>query len=102
MTNKEAIKILERLQDPDPHEGTLTEDAYNALQMAIETLEKLKPEKKLTNGDLMDIFRERFPELHPIDFRPPSGEYAKDKKGLTIWLDNGDIILWFPKGGDEG
>ena len=38
MTKDEAIKILERIQDPDPHEGTLTEDAYNALQMAIDLL----------------------------------------------------------------
>ena len=38
MTKEEAIKILERIQDPDPHEGTLTEDAYNALQMAIDLL----------------------------------------------------------------
>lgn len=38
MTNKEAIEILERLQDPDPGEGTLTESAFSALQMAIDKL----------------------------------------------------------------
>ena len=51
----------------------------------------------MTNGDLMSIFRQRFPNLTPVDFRPPSTDYVGNRVGLTIWLDNGDIILWFPQ-----
>lgn len=41
MTNKEAIKILERIQD----EG-LTEDAWTACQIAIESLNQKVVEEK--------------------------------------------------------
>lgn len=54
----------------------------------------------MTNGDLMDLFIQRFPKLTPIDFRPPLTDYVSNRVGLTVWLDNGDIILWFPKEGD--
>jgi hypothetical protein len=54
----------------------------------------------MTNGDLMYLFRQRFPELTPVDFRPPATAYVSKRVGLTIWLDNGDIILWFPGEGD--
>jgi hypothetical protein len=40
MTNKEAIKILKRLQDPEPWEPQLNSAAYDALDMAISALEK--------------------------------------------------------------
>ena len=39
MTNSEAIKILERLQEPEPWEPQITREAYQALEVAIEALE---------------------------------------------------------------
>lgn len=41
MTNKEAIKMLDRIRD----EGGWTNDAYNSLTLAIEVLEKQIPKK---------------------------------------------------------
>lgn len=41
MTNKEAIKMLDRIRD----EGGWTNDAYNSLTLAIEALEKQIPKK---------------------------------------------------------
>ena len=38
MTTKEAIAILERLQEPEAWEPQISEDAYTALQMAIDAL----------------------------------------------------------------
>ena len=38
MTTKEAIAILERLQEPEVWEPQISEDAYTALQMAIDAL----------------------------------------------------------------
>ena len=38
MENKEAIAILERLQEPEAWEPQISEDAYTALQMAIDAL----------------------------------------------------------------
>ena len=38
MTNKEAIAILECLQEPEAWEPQISEDAYTALQIAIDAL----------------------------------------------------------------
>ena len=51
----------------------------------------------MTNKDIMSIFKSRYPELKVDDYRPLWTEYVRDKKGITIWLDNGDILLYFPK-----
>ena len=45
MTNKEAIAILERLQEPEAWEPQISEDAYTALEMAIEAFKKQIPQK---------------------------------------------------------
>ena len=54
MTNKEAIRILERLQEPEAWESQISEDAYTALQMAIDALGKDRnvPSKTFTVIDL--------------------------------------------------
>lgn len=44
MTNKEAIKMLDRIRD----ESGWTNDAYNSLTLAIEALEKQIPKKPTT------------------------------------------------------
>lgn len=45
MTNKEAIRILERLQEPEAWEPQLSKDAYTALEMAIKAMEKQIPKE---------------------------------------------------------
>ena len=31
------------------------------------------------------------------DYRPLSAELVMGKQGITVWLENGDIIIYFPK-----
>lgn len=47
MENKEAIAILERLQEPEAWEPQISDDAYTALEMAIEALKKQIPKKPI-------------------------------------------------------
>lgn len=43
MTPQDAIPILKRLQEPEPWEPQITFDAFDALELAIEALEKQIP-----------------------------------------------------------
>jgi hypothetical protein len=43
MSPQESIPILERLQEPEPWEPQISRDAYEALELAIEALEKQIP-----------------------------------------------------------
>lgn len=45
MTTEEAIKMLERIQDPEQYEPQITKSAYDALQMGIDALKKQIPMK---------------------------------------------------------
>jgi len=45
MTIEEAIKMLERIQDPEPYEPQITKSAYDALQMGVDALKKQIPMK---------------------------------------------------------
>ena len=45
MTTEEAIKMLERIQDPEPYEPQITKSAYDALQMGLDALKKQIPMK---------------------------------------------------------
>ena len=40
MTIEKAIRILRSFQEPEAWERQITQDAYNALQMAIDALEE--------------------------------------------------------------
>jgi len=40
MTTEKAIRILQSFQEPEPWELHITQDAYDALQMAIDALEE--------------------------------------------------------------
>ena len=51
----------------------------------------------MTNADILREFRKKYPELNPIDYRPLSTLHYPKTQGIQIWLDNGDIILYFPK-----
>ena len=45
MSPQESIPILERLQESEPWEPQISRDAYEALELAIEALEKQIPLK---------------------------------------------------------
>ena len=49
MTIERAIKILERMQEPEAWEPQITADAFEALQMAISALKR--PEKRRFEHD---------------------------------------------------
>ena len=55
----------------------------------------------MTNGDIYRLFHERHPEMKPVDFRPLSYLHEPKGQGIQIWLENGDVILYFPKVEDE-
>ena len=40
MDKQKAISLLRRIQDPEPYEPKITEDAYYALEMGINALEE--------------------------------------------------------------
>ena len=45
MENSDAIKMLERMQDPEPYEPQITSSAFDALQIGIDALKKQIPMK---------------------------------------------------------
>jgi hypothetical protein len=42
MTRTKAIEMLKRMQDPEPYEPKITEEAKNALDIAIKALEQVQ------------------------------------------------------------
>lgn len=51
MANEEAIPILKRLQEPEPWEPQITFDAFDALELAIEALNKEIPQQPMKDID---------------------------------------------------
>jgi len=49
-----------------------------------------------TNGEVFAEFKAKYPDMKVEDYRPLWDEFVKGKVGITIWLDNGDILLYFP------
>ena len=50
----------------------------------------------ITNGDLFNKFKTDYPDLEVEDYRPFHLDFVGDRLGITIWLKNGDILLYFP------
>lgn len=46
--------------------------------------------------DLAELFEERY-KANVDDFRPICDLFLEDKRGVTIWTDNGDMIIFCPK-----
>ena len=54
----------------------------------------------MTYNDLIDKFEDAFPFAEIDDYRPVCHElFEKDKVGITIWLKNGDMIVYYPEQG---
>jgi hypothetical protein len=55
----------------------------------------------MTHEEILNRFEDKFPLAKIDDYRPICHElFTDDKQGITIWLKNGDIIEYYPKGGD--
>ena len=50
----------------------------------------------MTNKEILEIFKEKYPETNISDYRPLSARFVKDMQGVTIWTEKGDIIFFFP------
>ena len=52
----------------------------------------------MTNEEILRLFNRKYLEMSPIDYRPLCPElFTKDLVGITIWLDNGDVLQYYPK-----
>lgn len=52
----------------------------------------------MTNGEILKIFGGKYPKLKVEDCRPLCPElFTKNLIGITIWLENGDVIQYYPK-----
>lgn len=52
----------------------------------------------MTYEEILKRFKNKFPSAIVSDFRPICHEEFTDgKQGITIWLDNGDIIEYYPQ-----
>ena len=67
---------------------------YKEFLEQVTFTEKPKP---VTNEDLFNIFRGAYPEMPVSDYRPLDLAFTKDRLGITIFMDNGDILLYFPE-----
>lgn len=52
----------------------------------------------MTNSEILKIFDEKYPGIKEVDYRPLCPElFTKNLIGITIWLENGDVIQYYPK-----
>ena len=52
----------------------------------------------MTNSEILKIFYEKYPEIRAVDYRPLCPElFTKNLIGVTIWLENGDVMQYYPK-----
>ena len=53
--------------------------------------------QKLVNKEIMDMFKENYPNIEVEDYRPLCPQlFTANLQGVTIWLKNGDIIQYYP------
>lgn len=50
-----------------------------------------------TNGELFKDFCKKYPDIKVNDYRPLYLGFVDNLEGITVFMDNGDIILYFPK-----
>lgn len=56
----------------------------------------------MTFNEILERFKDEFPFAKVDDFRPICHELFTDgKPGITIWLENGDVIEYYPHNGGE-
>ena len=56
----------------------------------------------MTYEEILNKFKNNFPSAMVNDFRPICHkEFTDGKQGITIWLDNGDVIEYYSKESSE-
>lgn len=57
----------------------------------------------MTNGEIFSCFRCNYPQMASAvnDYRPLDIEGNSERQGITLYLKNGDIILYLPKAADN-
>ena len=56
----------------------------------------------MTINEVLNRFEETFPFASINDYRPICHElFTEGKEGLTIWLNNGDVIEYYPNAESE-
>lgn len=50
----------------------------------------------MTNKEILDNFKSKY-RITVSDYRPLCAEFVENMEGITIWTDEGDVILYFPK-----
>lgn len=50
----------------------------------------------VTNRDLLEKFKESYPELEVESAKPLDISLLKKRMGITINLKSGDVLLYFP------
>ena len=57
----------------------------------------------MTYDELLFKFENAFPFAEIEDFRPVCPElFQKGKVGITIWLKNGDMVVYYPNTESDG
>ena len=52
----------------------------------------------MTFDECLDKFHITFPSAEVDDYRPICHElFEEGKEGMTIWLKNGDMVVYYPK-----
>ena len=51
----------------------------------------------MTFKECLDKFHKSFPLAEIDDYRPVYYGFQENKEGMTIWLKNGDMVVYFPK-----
>ena len=53
--------------------------------------------QNITNQEILKIFQQQYPAIRVKDYRPLCPQLFTDGLiGITIWLENGDIIQYYP------
>lgn len=56
----------------------------------------------MTFDKILNKFTDTFPFVNVDDYRPICHELFTDgKEGITVWLDNGDVIEYYPNESEE-
>ena len=63
---------------------------------------RINDNRKMTNKEILDKFINTYPSIQINDYRPICHQlFTEERQGITIWLKNGDIIEYYPKGGEN-
>ena len=51
----------------------------------------------MTYSEMYSMFIRKFKTMKPDDYRPVMNGDIPTTPGITIWMKNGDIIVYYPK-----